>query len=196
MAVAGVAAVGLGVAVVEAAAAVIMCSVEDGVHTLRPIADSCAADGVVAVSCAGRHEDTVGLLAVQCNGSTNCAGQVVIAICLGAVEASGGSLGEVVIAAGLVVNDGDKTGCAGAEGVLGGGVGDTTGGQGPDVGRGTVRATLHLVQRAAVATVEGTGGTVCGDTGRAAGGVDVAGPRGDEGACANKAESNGSREHG
>jgi hypothetical protein len=51
----------------------------------------------------------------------------------------------VIIAAGLIVNDRDEAGRAGAEGVLGSGVGDTAGGQRCDVRRGIVGAAFHLV---------------------------------------------------
>jgi hypothetical protein len=64
---------------------------------------------------------------------------------------------------------------------LGGGIGDTAGRQRRNGGRGTVGAAYHLVERASVGTVQGASGAVRGDAGRAAGGVEVARPRGDRG---------------
>ena len=95
----------------------------------------------------------------------------------------------MITAAGLVVYDGDEAGRAGAEGVLGGGIGYTAGGQRGDSGRGTVGAAFHLVEWAGVGAVQGSSGAVRGDTGRAAGLVEVAGPSGDKGACGNKTYS-------
>ena len=136
----------LGVAVVEAAGIIVVSPVEDRVRALRPVAYSCAAGGVVAVASAGRDEDTVRLLTVQRDRCANRAGQVIVAIRFRTVEAAGRSLGKVITAAGLVVNDGDEAGRAGAEGVLGSGISNTTGGQRRDVGCGTVGATFHLVE--------------------------------------------------
>ena len=118
-----------GVAIVEAAATVVVAPVEDRIHALRRVACSDAAGGIVAVASAGRDEDAVRLLTVQRDRCANRAGQVVVAIGIWAVEAAGRSLGEVITVAGLVVNDGDEASRTGAEGVLGGGIGDTTGGQ-------------------------------------------------------------------
>ena len=51
-----------------------------------------------------------------------------LAIGFWALEAAGWSLGEVIAAARLVVNDRDEAGRVGAEGVLGSGIGDAPGG--------------------------------------------------------------------
>ena len=146
MAVARIVTAGLGVAVVEAAATVVVGAVEDLVHALRRVACSCAAGGVVAVAGAGRDEDAVRLLTIQRDWCANRAGQVVVAIGFWAAEAAGRSLGKVITAAGLVVNDRDEAGRAGAEGVLGGGIGNTAGGQWRDVGRSIVGAAFYLVE--------------------------------------------------
>lgn len=95
----------------------------------------------------------------------------------------------MIAAARLVVDDGDEARRVGAEGVLGSGIGHTTGRQRRDAGRGTVGAALHLVERSGEGAVQGTSGAVRGDAGRAARGVDVAGSSGDKGACGSKAES-------
>lgn len=181
VAVARVRAAGLGVAVVEAAARVVVGPVEDGVHALGRVARGGAAGGVVAVARAGRDEDAVRLLAVERDRRADRAGQVVVAVGVRPAEAAGRGLGEVVAAAGLVVDDGDEAGRAGAEGVLGGGVGDAARGEGRDGGRGTVGAALDLVERAAVGAVQRAGGAVRGDAGRAPGGVEIARPGGDKG---------------
>ena len=130
---------------------------------------------------AGRDEDAVCLPTVQRDRCANRASQVVVAIEIRAPEAAGRSLGEVITVARLVINDRDEAGRAGAEGVLGGGIGDTAGRKRRNGGRGTIGAAYHLVERASVGTVQGASGAVRGDAGRAAGGVEVSRPRGDRG---------------
>lgn len=93
----------------------------------------------------------------------------------------------MITAAGLIVYNGDEASRAGAEGVLGGGISDTTGGQWRDGGRGTVGAALYLVEWASVSAVQGTGGAMSGDARCAAGGVNVTWPSSDEGTSGNKA---------
>ena len=188
MAVASISISGLGVAVVEAAFAVVVGPVEDRVDALRRVAGSYAASGVVAVAGAGRYKDTIRLLPVQRDRGTDRTGKVVVAIGLRAAGgAAGRTLGEVITAAGLVVNDSDDAGRAGAEGVLSGSIGDPTGGQRRDGGRGKVGTALHLVEGAGVGVVQSASGAVRGDAGRAAGGVDIAGPSSNKGARSNKA---------
>lgn len=187
VAVASIQTVRLGIAIVEAAGAVIVRAVKNRIHALRRVAYGRPANGVVAVAGARRHEDAVRLLAVQRGRRADRAGEVVVAVALGTLEAAGRRLREVVPAAGLVVDDGDEAGRAGAEGVLRGGVGHAAGGQRRDGGRGIVGAALHLVERAAEGAVQGARGAVRGDAGRAASGVDVAGPGDDEGARGHKA---------
>lgn len=99
VAVADIEIVGLGVAVVEAAGAVVVGPVEDGVHALGRVALGRAAHGVVAVAGAGRDEDAVRLLAVQRDRRARGAGQVVVTIGFRALEAAGRRLGEVITAA-------------------------------------------------------------------------------------------------
>lgn len=164
-----------------------MTPVEDSVHALGAVARGYAVGDVVAVACTRGDEDAVRLLAVQGNGRADRAGQVVVAVGFRTIKAAGRGLREVVTPAGLVVDDGDETGRIGAEGVLGGGVGDATGGQRRDGGLGAVGGALHLVERAGVGAVQGAGGAVGGDAGRASGRVYVTGPGGDEGARGNKA---------
>ena len=187
MTVARVATAGLGVAVIEAAATVVVSAVENRVHTFGRIASSCAAGGVVAVAGAGRHEDTVRLLAVQRDRCPNRAGQIIVAIGFWAVEAAGWSLGEMITTTGLIVNNCDEASRAGAEGVLASGIGDTSGGQWRDGGRGVVGAAFNLVQGAGKGAVQGSSGAVRGDACRTAGGIDVAWSSGDKGARGNKA---------
>lgn len=80
VAVARIGTAGLGIAVVEAAAAVVVSAVKHCVDALGRVACSCAAGSVVAVAGAGRDEDAVRLLTVQRDRCANCAGQVVVAI--------------------------------------------------------------------------------------------------------------------
>ena len=74
----------------------------------------------------------------------------------------------------LVVDLGDDAGGAGAEGVLGGGVGRPARAQRVDVVGRAVGGAAHLVERPVVGRVERPGGAVRGHAGRAGGGVDVA----------------------
>jgi hypothetical protein len=81
---------------------------------------------------------------------------------------------EVVAITGLVEDLGDHARGAGAEGVLGGGVGRPARAQRVDVGGGVVGRAAHLVKRPVVGGVERPGGAVRGHARRAGGGVDVA----------------------
>lgn len=150
---ASVGAAGLGVAVVEAAGVVVVRAVQDGVHAFGLVAGGSAGGFVVTVARAGGHEHAVGLLAIEGDGGADGAGEVVVAVDVGAVEASRGCLGQVVAVAGLVVDDGDQAGGVGTEGVLGGGVGDATGCERGDGGGGVVGATLELIEGAAEGAV-------------------------------------------
>src|SRR3954453_7073708 len=78
-AVAVVAAVAFGVAVVEAAAAVVVGAVEDGVHAFGGVAGGDPVGVVVAVAGAGRDVDAVGLVAADRGGSGGGVGEVVVA---------------------------------------------------------------------------------------------------------------------
>ena len=77
-----------------------------------------------------RDEHPVRFLAVESNGCADGTCQAVVAISFWALSGTTRwGLGEVITATRLVVDDGDQAGRAGAEGVLGSGIGDTTGGQ-------------------------------------------------------------------
>ena len=114
----------LGVAVVIAATAVVVSTVEDRVHALRLVAGGDAVGAVVAVAGAGGRVDAVGLVAIDHDRRRSGVGQVVRA----ASRPAAGRLGQVVPPTGLVVDDGDDAGRTGAEGVLCGGGGVTAGG--------------------------------------------------------------------
>src|SRR5581483_11400534 len=147
-AVAVVAAVGLGVAVVEAAAAVVVRAVEDGVLALGVVTGRRAGRGVVPVAGARRDVDPVGLVAVERGRRGGRVGQVVRA---GRGAARRG-LSQVVVVPGLVVDYGDHAAGAGAERVLRRGVGVSV--DHADVARAVVRRAAHLVQRAGVRGVQ------------------------------------------
>lgn len=128
LAVACVPVVPLGVSVVEAAARVVVRAVEHGVYALRLVLGRRAHGRVVAVAVVGRDEDAVCLFVAERHRGANGAGEGIVAPCFRAARgAAGRSLGEVVVAAGLVVDDGDDAGCAGAERVLVAGVGYAAG---------------------------------------------------------------------
>lgn len=150
---AGVGAAGFGIAVVKAAGVVVVRAVQDGVHAFGLVAGGGARGFVVAVTRAGGHEDSVGLLAVQGDGGADGAGQVVVAVGVWAVEAAWGCLGQVVAVARLIVDDGDQAGGVGAEGVLRGGIGDAAGCERGDGGGGIIGAALELVEGAAEGAV-------------------------------------------
>lgn len=188
MTVARVGAAGLGVAVVEAAAAVVVGAVEYRVHALRLVVYGRATGIVIAVAGTGRDEDAVRLLAIECDGGPDGTCQVVVAVGLWAGEASRRSLSEVIAVAGLVVDDGDEACRVGAEGVLSGGIGDATGRQGPDSRRGVVRTTLDLVESAGKGTEKRSSRAVCSNAGRAARGVEVTWPGGHKGASGHEAK--------
>lgn len=141
------------VAVVEAASAVVMCAIENGVHSFWLITGGGAAHFVVSISSAGRDKYTVRLLAVECHGSTISGSEIVLTIRFWSLESTSWSLGEMVATARLVIDDGDETCCVGTELVLSPGIGDTSSRQGRDVGSGTVRATLDLVEGSRESTV-------------------------------------------
>jgi hypothetical protein len=87
----------------------------------------------------------------------------------------------VVTLAGLVVDNSNLASCFGAEGVLGGSISYTTGGEGCDGGRFTIGGSLDLVKGPIEGAVQGTSSGMCRNTGCSAGGVEVAGPGGDKG---------------
>src|SRR5204862_4148694 len=145
-AVAVVPAVALGVAVVEAAATVVVGTVEDRVHAFRLVTGGGAGGVVVAVAGTGRHEHAVRLVAVdrdRCRGRVR---QVVVSTGRRPGEPAGRCLGEVVTPAGLVVDDRDEARRVGTERVLRGGVGVTAGAQHTDVPGGVVGRAADLVE--------------------------------------------------
>jgi hypothetical protein len=193
---AGVGAARLRVAVVEAAAAVVVRAVEDGVDPFRRVARRRARGVVVAVAGPGRDEDTVHLLPGEIDGRAGRGREVVVPVGGGALGGTAGRrLGEVVRLAGLVVDDRDHTAAAAAERVLRGGVGDTPGSNRRDVLGRPVRA-LDLVQGAVERAVERARRAVRGHAGRAAGCVDVARRGGDNGSRSHKGEETLLVEHG
>ena len=169
-AVAVVVAVRLGVAVVEAAAAVVVRAVEDRVHALGVVPGGDAVGVVVAVAGAGRHEDAVGLVTSHRGGRGGRVGEVVGA----ARGTAAGCLGEVVAAARLVVDDRDQAGRARAERVLGGGVGVPARLQDTDVPGRVVRGAPNLVERSVVRGIQRPRRAVRRHAGGVAGRVDVA----------------------
>ncbi len=170
MAVAGVVGAGLRVAVVEAAAVVDVRAAGHHVHAFGVGAERDAVGGVVAVAVAAGDVQAVHRVAVQHHGQR---------VGLGAVverrRAAAALDGEVVVARGLVVQDRDQAGGAGAERVLLRGVGEAALADRLDVGDGIVRLPLHLVEPAGVAAEQGARGAVGRHAGRAAVGVEVAG---------------------
>src|SRR6202012_4780301 len=122
--------VGLGVAVVEAAAAVVVGAVEDRVLALRVVPGGDVPGAVVPVAVARGGVGAVRLVAADRDLSRGGVGSAVGA----AGRPAAGRVGEVVAVAGLVVDLRDDAGGAGAEGVLRGGVRDAAGAERADVG--------------------------------------------------------------
>ena len=150
-AVAVVTAVGLGIAVVEAAAGIVVESVDDPVLAFRLVVDSSALGVVPAIAHSGSDEHAVDLVAVEIDGSPVGEGKVVETAHRRAAEASARSLAEVVLIAGLVVDDRDPAVSILAESILGSGVGIAAcilGGRldDADVEGLAIRLTHHLIE--------------------------------------------------
>ena len=168
------AAVGGRVAVVEAAAAVEMGSVNYVIHALRLVIDS-ESPGVVAAIAHSRHDvHAVDLVAVQQHRRHIGQGGVVEASLVGPLEGARRRGQQVIAHAGLVVDHGDAAHRPGEEGVLRRGIGITVLG-GPDVDGSPVGVALHTVERSVIAGIEQACGAMGGNTGGAALRIDVTG---------------------
>ena len=176
-----VAAVDLGVAVVEAAAGVVVVAVNDPVLPLCLVVDRGALRVVLAEAHARRDEDAVGLVAHDRNRRHVGDREVVKPTHGRAAESAAGHLDEVVVLRGLVVDGGDPAVRVGAERVLRGRVGVSArirdrrgdGLNDADVHGLAVRLAQDLVERAVVGGVQRARGAVGGHAGVAGGGVDV-----------------------
>ena len=196
-AVAVVAAVGLGVAIVEAAAGIVVVSVDDPVLAFGLVVDSRAVRVVLPQAHARHEEETIDFMPHQGDGGHVRDGHRVESAERGPDKGAAGSLIQVVALAGLVIKDGDPAGGVLAEFVLRGGVGIAAriaGGSGDDadVQRSPVGLAHHLVQGAFIGGIQGAGGTVGGHAGSAAGGIDVTGTfrtRGDRGRALGKGDA-------
>ena len=177
-----VAAVDLGVAVVEAAAGVEVLAVDDPVLPLRLVVDRGALRVVLAEAHARRDEDAIDLVAHDRNRRHVGDRQVVEAAHGRAAESAAGRLGQIVVLGRLVVDRGDPAVGVGAERVLRSRVGVSArirnrrrdGLDNADVQGLAVGLAQHLVERAVVGGVERARGAVGGDAGGAGGGIDVA----------------------
>ena len=168
------AAVGRGIAVVEAAAAVVMVSVDDIVHPLRLVVHGETAGVVAAVAHAGHDIGSVDLLPAEEGGGHVGDGAGVETALVRSLERSRRRRQQVIAHPGLVVNHRDVAHGAFAKGVLRRGIGDTVL-SGIDVQRRTVAFADHLIQRAAVLGIEQARSTMGGDARRAAFPINVAG---------------------
>src|SRR5580704_16051928 len=122
-----VAAVDLGVAIVEAAAGVVVLAVDDPILALGLIVDCRALGVVLAEAHAGLDEDAVRFVAHDSDGRHVGDRKVVKPAHGRAAESAARRLSEVVVFGRLVVDGGDPAVGVGAERVLGGGVGVATG---------------------------------------------------------------------
>ena len=177
-----VAAVDLGIAVVEAAAGVEVPAVDDPVLTLGLVVDRGALGVVFAQAHAGLDEHAVGLVAHDGHGRHIGERDVVEATLGRAVESAAGCLGEVIVLAGLVVDDADPAIGVRAEGVLRCRIGVSAGIRDGrcdglddvDVEGLAVGLAQHLIERPAVDRVQRPRGAVGGHAGVTGGGVNVA----------------------
>ena len=170
-----VAGVGLGVAVVEAAAVVVVLPVDHPVLAFSLVVN-CDALGVVPAESHSRsNECAVNLVAVNCDGSPVCNGDVVESSHGMAAESSAGSLVKVVSVRTLVVDDGNPAIGVFAEFVLSLGVGVSVRIYDFDVKSLSVRLTHYLVERSVIRLEKRTGGAVGRGAGSSSGGVHVAG---------------------
>jgi hypothetical protein len=144
---------GLGVAIIEAASIVKVRAIKDSVHSLRFIAFSRARHLVVAISSTRGDEHAVCLLAIECHRCAISGSKVIITIGFRPLECTTRCLRKIIVAARLIVNDGDETCCAGAKLVLESSVGNTASGQGHNLCSGIVRAALHLVERSRISAI-------------------------------------------
>ena len=156
-----VAAVDLGVAVVEAAAGVVVVAVDDPVLPLRLVVDSGAFRVVLAEAHARRDENAVDLMAHDRNRRHVGDRKIVKPTHGRAAESAARCLGEVVVLGGLVVDLADPAVGVGAERVLRGRVRVSTrirnrrrdGLNDADVQSLAVRLAQDLVERAVVGGV-------------------------------------------
>ena len=179
-AVAVVTAVGLGVAVVEAASGVVMVAVDDPVLAFGLVIHGSALGVVPAVAHARGDEHAVDLVPVQVNRGPVGKGDIVESSHGRSAEASAGSLLQMVLIAGLVIYDGDPAVGVLAELVLGGCVGISAGILGrrlynADVEGLAIRLAHHLIERAVIGGQKGARRTVRGGTRVAGCGIYVAG---------------------
>ena len=166
--------VGLSVTIVEAASTVVVSTVEDSVHALGIIVGGNASGLIVTVAGHGRTEHTVGLLAVQGDRSSVSTGQEIHTTGFRAItSATTGSTAQVVVVAGLIVDDGDAASLAIAEGILSIGVSGAASGHGTNILSGTI-TTEELVERSIVGTVQSTSEAVSSNTRGATSFVDIA----------------------
>lgn len=181
---------GLGIAIVEAAPGVVVCAVQDRVHTLGGIPGGNAIGVVVPVPGSGRNENAICFLAVESDGCASGTGEVVIAIGLWALEASGGRLGQMIAATGLIIDDGDQASGPRTETVLSSSVSDSSSGQRCNISCSAVGAPFHLVEGAGIRTIQGTGSAMCCHAWRATRGVDITWSGGNkrDDACGNEAK--------
>ena len=175
-----VAAVGLGVAIVEAASGVVMVAVDDPVLAFGLVIHGSALGVVPSIAHTGSDEYAVDLVAVQVHGSPVGKGDVVESSHGRSAESSARSLLQQVLVAGLVVDDCDPAVSVLAELVLRGSVSISAGILGrrlddADVQGLAVGLAHHLIEGPVIGGEQGAGRTVrCGA--RVAGcGIDIAG---------------------
>ena len=168
------ASVGRGIAVIEAAAAVVMVPVDDIVHPLRLVVDGQAAGVVAAVSHARHDIGAIDLLPAEEGGGHVGDGTGVETALVRPLEGARRRRQQVVAHPGLVVDHRNVAHGPFAEGVLRRGVGDAVL-PGVDVQRRSVAFADHLIQRPPVLGIEQARGAMGRHARGAAFLVDVAG---------------------
>ena len=142
MTIAGIIVACLSVAVVKAASAVVVRTVEDRVLTLSVVAGRDARSVVIAVPGASSHVDAIDM--VTTDRQWQCARVCQI---IGATSGpTTGCLGEIVTTTGLVVDDGDDAARTSAERILCCSVGIATCAERIDIRRRVIRGTPDLIK--------------------------------------------------
>src|ERR1039458_1518003 len=173
-----VVAVDLGVAVVEAAAAVEVLAADDPVLSLGLVVHGDALGIILAQAHAWLDENAVDLVAHDCDGGHVGDRNIIEATRCRTTKSTARRLGEVIALAGLVIDRHDPAIGVGAEGVLRGGIGISArirgaGLHNTNVERLAVGLTQHLVKRAIVGRIHRAGAAVGGHAWVAGGSVDV-----------------------
>ena len=162
--------IGLSIPIVKTALIIIMRPIKNSIDTLRLIVGNNASGVIVVVAHSRRDVDAISFVAVERHWGSSSIGREIEAICaistFGAAWRNGT---EVVTVAAMVINDGNDAAGAGAEGVLGSRMNNTTCSQWLDLPCRPIGSPFYLVEWAGIRTVQTTSSAVCSDAGSVSG---------------------------